>query len=62
MERRVIFMKLDLTKIGKIALPVGGLLLTLAANVVNSKNQEVQMEQTIAKKVAEALENQAKES
>lgn len=55
-------MKLDLAKIGKIALPVGGLLLTLAANVVNSKNQEVQMEQTIAKKVAEALENQAKES
>jgi uncharacterized protein YejL (UPF0352 family) len=55
-------MNFDVKKIGKLALPIAGIVLTMAANVVNSKNQEAQMEQTIAKKVAEALENQAKES
>ena len=55
-------MKLDLGKVGKVLLPVAGIVLTLAENVVNSKNQEAQMEAAVAKKVAEALEAQAKES
>lgn len=55
-------MAINFKQVGKIALPVAGVVLTIAANIVNSKNQEAQMEQTIAKKVAEALENQAKES
>lgn len=53
---------MNLSKAGKILLPVGAAVLTLVSGIVNSKNQEVQMEKTIAKKVAEALENQAKES
>ena len=48
--------------IGKILLPIAGIALTIASSIVNTKNQEAQMEKTIAKKVAEALENQAKES
>jgi hypothetical protein len=48
--------------IGKILLPIAGIALTIASSIVNTKNQEAQMEKTIAKKVAEALENKAKES
>lgn len=55
-------MKIDFKEIGKVALPVLGAVLTIAATIVNNKNQETQMEQTIAKKVAEALESQGKES
>ena len=39
-----------------------GAALTLGANLVNSKNQDDKMKETIAEKVAEALNNQAKES
>lgn len=45
---------------GKFVLPVAGMLLTLAASVVNGKNQDSKMEETVAKKVAEALANQNK--
>ena len=48
--------------IGKILLPIAGIALTIASSIVNAKQQEAQMDKTIAKKVAEALEGQAKES
>jgi hypothetical protein len=49
---------MELKKIGKILLPVASIALTIASSVISNKQQE----ETIAKKVAEALENQAKES
>lgn len=39
-----------------------GAALTLGANLVNTKNQDKKMEETIATKVAEALAKQTKES
>ena len=52
------FMKPNFEKIGKILLPVAGIALTIASNIISNKQQE----ETIAKKVAEAIENQTKES
>lgn len=49
---------MDIKKIGKVLLPVASIALTIAASIVSNKQQE----ETIAKKVAEALENQTKES
>lgn len=49
------------TTIGKYAMTALGLVLTVAGTMVNGKLQDKKMEETIAKKVAEALENQAKE-
>lgn len=49
---------MELKKIGKILLPVASIALTIASSVISNKQQE----ETIAKKVAEALENQTKES
>ena len=39
-----------------------GAALTLGASLVNGRNQDKKMEDAIAKKVGEALANQAKES
>lgn len=39
-----------------------GAALTIGANLVNAKNQDDKMKETIAEKVAEALNDQAKES
>lgn len=39
-----------------------GAALTLGANFVNAKNQDTKMKEIIAEKVAEALNDQAKES
>ena len=39
-----------------------GAALTLGANLVNAKNQDTKMKETIAEKVAEALNDRAKES
>jgi hypothetical protein len=39
-----------------------GAALTLGSSIVNAKNQDDKMKETIAKEVAEALKNQAKES
>ena len=55
-------MVFDKEKIVKIGMTVLGLGLPLAANFVNGKNQDAKMEETIEKKVAEALAAQAKES
>ena len=48
---------MDLKKISSALLPVAALALTFIANAVNHKNQEMQMEKTIDKKLAEKLEN-----
>ena len=53
---------MELKNVGKVLLPVAGIVLTIASSIVNSKQQEAQMEKTITKKVAEALADQTKES
>jgi hypothetical protein len=52
----------DKKLVGKYLMMGLGTALTLAASLVNSRNQDVKMEETIAEKVAEALKNQTKES
>lgn len=49
-------------KMCKLGLSVLGLALTLASSMVNDKIKDAKLEETIAKRVAEALENQVKES
>lgn len=53
---------MDKKLVGKYLMMALGTGLTLAASLVNSRNQDVKMEETIAEKVAEALKNQTKES
>ena len=54
--------KMDKQQIGKYMMIGLGALLTLGANLVNNRNQEIKMEETIEEKVKEALDNQTKES
>lgn len=49
-------------QIGKYLMMGLGAALTLGSTLVNAKNQEDKMNETIEKKVKEALENQAKGS
>lgn len=51
--------KNKMLKLGMVAL---GMVLTAGANLVSSKNQEATMKEEIAKEVAKALSNEAKES
>lgn len=51
--------KKALAKYGMMAL---GAVLTLGSTLVNAKNQDDKMKETIAEQVKEALANQAKES
>lgn len=53
---------MDKAKVGKYLMLGLGAALTLGANLINAKNQDDKMKETIAEKVAEALENQAKGS
>lgn len=53
---------MDKTKITKYLMLGLGAALTLGANLVNAKNQDEKMKETIAEKVAEALNDQTKES
>jgi hypothetical protein len=53
---------MDKKLIAKYGMMALGALLTVGSSLVNAKNQDVKMEETIAKKVSEALANQAKES
>lgn len=53
---------MDKKLIGKVLMMGLGTALTLASQFVNAKNQDTQMKEAIAKEVAEALNNQAKES
>lgn len=53
---------MDKKMIGKVLMMGLGTALTLASTFVNQKNQDSQMKEAIAKEVAEALKNQARES
>lgn len=53
---------MDKKQIGKYIMMGLGAALTLGANLVNTKNQDDKMKETVAEKVKEALENQMKES
>ena len=53
---------MDKKQIGKYIMMGLGAALTLGANLVNAKNQDDKMKETVAEKVKEALENQMKES
>ena len=53
---------MDKKMIGKFVMMGLGTALTLASSFVNSKNQDTQMKEAVAKEVAEALKNHAKES
>jgi hypothetical protein len=53
---------MDKTKVTKYIMTGLGVALTLGANIVNSKNQDDKMKETIAEKVREELQNQMKES
>lgn len=55
-------MNIDFKAIGKAALPVASMALAVASAIVGNMNQKAQTEDTVAKKVAEALSEQAKES
>lgn len=49
-------------KLAKLALSALGFGLTLASTLVNDKVKDTKLEETVAKKVAEALSNQVEES
>lgn len=53
---------MDKKAIGKYLMLGLGAALTLGSSLVNSRNQDIKMKETIAAKVAEELKNQAKES
>lgn len=53
---------MDKTKMMKAGLSVLGLALTLGSTLINDKMKNDKLEETVSKKVAEALNNQAKES
>lgn len=53
---------MDKAKVTKYLMIGLGAALSLGASLVNSKNQDDKMKETIAEKVKEALENQTKES
>jgi len=53
---------MDKAKVGKYLMLGLGAVLTLGSSLVNAKNQDDKMKETIAEQVKEALANQAKES
>ena len=53
---------MDKAKLAKIALSALGMGLTLASTLVNDKVKDAKLEETVTKKVGEALANQVKES
>ena len=53
---------MDKSKMVKLGMSVLGIALTIGSTLVNDKLKSNQLEETVTKKVAEALENQAKES
>lgn len=55
-------MNIDVKKIGSALLPVAALGLTFLANLVNNKNQQVQIDKMVSEKVTEQLANLTKES
>lgn len=55
-------MNINWKTVGKAALPVASVVLAVASTIVGNTNQKAQMEETVAKKVTEALSEKAKES
>ena len=53
---------MEKAKLMKMGLSALGGLLMLGANLINDKVKNDQLDETVAKKVAEALKNQAEES
>ena len=53
---------MDKTKVTKYLMMGLGAALTVGASIVNGKNQDDKMKETIEEKVKEALQNQMKES
>lgn len=53
---------MDKTKLVKLGLSALGIILTIGSTMVNDKVKSTELEETVSKKVAEALKNQAKES
>ena len=53
---------MDKAKVLKAGLKIGALVLAGVVTTLNNKLNNAEMEETVAKKVAEALENQVKES
>lgn len=53
---------MDKKLVGKYLMMGLGAALTLGSSLVNAKNQDTKMKETIAEQVAEALKNQTKES
>jgi hypothetical protein len=53
---------MDKKQVGKYLMLALGAALTLGSSLVNAKNQDDKMKETIAEQVKEALANQAKES
>jgi hypothetical protein len=53
---------MDKTKMMKMGLSVLGLALTLGSTLVNDKVKDAKLNETVAEKVKEALNNQVKES
>ena len=50
------------TKLVKMGLSALGIILTIGSTLVNDKVKSAELEETVSKKVAEALNNQVKES
>ena len=50
------------TKLTKLGLSVLGIALTIGSTLVSDKVKSAELEETVSKKVAEALNNQVKES
>lgn len=61
MEKGVVY-AMDKKLIGKFVMMGLGTALTLAASLVQSKNQDIQIKEAVANEVAEALKNQTKGS
>ena len=53
---------MDKSKMVKLGMSVLGIALTIGSTLVNDKVKSNQLEETVTKKVKEALENQAEES
>lgn len=53
---------MEKSKIVKLGLSVLGIALTIGSTLVNDKVKSAELEDTVTKKVAEALNNKAKES
>ncbi len=53
---------MDKSKLVKVGLSVLGFALTIGSSLVTDKVKKAELDETVAKKVSEALNNQVKES